>query len=307
MQALLKRILQLIVPSPPVRTAAVAMRKVTVELEPNTRYTALDLSETDIEELPEGLSVQFGLRLRGCRKLRRLPLGLSVGSLDVSDCTRLEGLPEGFSASFVDISGCAQIESWPQNATLSIGRLRARNCTGLTSLPKWLGRLSQLDIADCAQINTVPDGLEVTSWIDLAGTGIRSLPASLADVGLRWRGVTVDERIAFRPQEITAQEVLHEPNAELRRVKMERMGLERFLTESNPEVLDRDKDAGGERKLFRVQLEGDEPLVCVSVNCPSTGRHYLLRVPPGTRTCREAVAWTAGFDNPKDYAPLVET
>jgi hypothetical protein len=283
------------------------MRKPAVELQPNTRYTTLDLAETDIEELPEGLSVQFGLRLRGCRKLRRLPVGLSVGSLDVSDCTLLEGLPEGFSASFVDISGCPQIESWPQNATLSVGRLRARNCTGLTSLPKWLGRLSQLDIPDCSQIATLPEGLEVTSWIDLAGTGIRSLPDSLTGVGLRWRGVTVDERIAFRPHEITAQEALHEPNAELRRVKVERMGLERFLREANPEVLDRDKDAGGERKLYRVQLEGDEPLVCVSVNCPSTGRHYLLRVPPGTTTCRQAVAWTAGFDNPNDYRPLVET
>ena len=117
----------------------------------------------------------------------------------------------------------------------------------------------------------------------------------------------MDERVAFRPNEITAQEVLDTPNAELRRVKMERIGFERFLSEANPEVLDSDTDLGGERKLFRVQLEDDEPLVCVSVCCPSTGRRYLLRVPPDTATCRQAVAWTAGFDDPNGYEPEVET
>jgi hypothetical protein len=25
------------------------------------------------------------------------------------------------------------------------------------------------------------------------------------------------------------------------------------------------------------------------------------------KTCRQAVAWTAGFDDPDDYRPLVET
>ena len=56
-----------------------------------------------------------------------------------------------------------------------------------------------------------------------------------------------------------------------------------------------------------VDLPGDEPLVCVVVLCPSTGRRYMIRVPPATKTCREAIAWTAGFDRAEDYAPLKET
>jgi hypothetical protein len=88
---------------------------------------------------------------------------------------------------------------------------------------------------------------------------------------------------------------------------IERAGFEKFLREVNAEVLDNDRDPGGERKLLRVPLADDEPIVVVSVHCPSTGRQYLIRVPPGTRTCREAVAWTAGFDKPDDYAPLQET
>ena len=61
------------------------------------------------------------------------------------------------------------------------------------------------------------------------------------------------------------------------------------------------------RQLLRLKLEGDEDLVCVAVICPSTGRRYLLRVPPTMRTCRQSVAWTAGFSDPKLYKPRVET
>ena len=70
---------------------------------------------------------------------------------------------------------------------------------------------------------------------------------------------------------------------------------------------DRDTDSGGARELLCVEVPGDEPLVCVSVRCPSTGRHYLLRMPPDVTSCAQAVAWTTGFDNPDAYAPLQET
>lgn len=268
---------------------------------------ALDLTGTAIEELPQGLTVRFRLTLRDCKQLRRLPAGLRAGTLELSGCTSLVELPEDFATSFLDISDCPQLEHWPKHATLEVGRLRARNCTRLTELPPWIKSLSQLDLRGCANISSLPDGLRVSSWIDVGGTGIRSLPPSLAGVGLRWRGVRVDERIAFRPEEITAEEVLQETNAESRRVKLERMGYERFLEAANSEVLDSDTDAGGTRTLLRVPLEDDEPLVCVSVNCPSTSRQYLIRVPPTTTTCRQAIAWTAGFENPDDYRPAVET
>jgi hypothetical protein len=90
-------------------------------------------------------------------------------------------------------------------------------------------------------------------------------------------------------------------------VLFERFGLERFLTKANPEVLDQDLDKGGERKLLGIPMEGDKALVCILVLCPSTGRRYILRVPPSMKTCRQAIAWTAGFDNPDEYRLLVET
>ena len=72
-------------------------------------------------------------------------------------------------------------------------------------------------------------------------------------------------------------------------------------------MLDKDRDPGGERRLLQVALPGDEPLVCLAVFCPSTGRQYMLRVPPSIRSCRGAAAWIAGFDNPNDYRPIAET
>jgi hypothetical protein len=268
---------------------------------------ALDLTGQPVTTLPDDLHVQFKLSLRNCVRLKMLPCGLTAGSLDLAGCTALESLPEDFDVSFLDISGCPQLREWPQSARLNFGRLRARNCSGLVGLPGWLRQISQLDISGCRQIAELPADLEVTSWIDLAGTGIRNLPPSWQGTALRWRGVPIDERIAFRHEEITAAEILSEPNAELRRVKLERMGFERFIAEAQAEVLDRDRDPGGERQLLRVALDGDEPLVCVSVICPSTNRQYVIRVPPTMETCRQAVAWTAGFDNPDDYQPLQET
>jgi hypothetical protein len=54
-------------------------------------------------------------------------------------------------------------------------------------------------------------------------------------------------------------------------------------------------------------MAGDTDIVCLSVNCPSTAHHYLLRVPPTMQTCRQAAAWMAGFDDPNLYQPLQET
>jgi hypothetical protein len=122
-------------------------------------------------------------------------------------------------------------------------------------------------------------------------------------------GVLAPAYIVEQPEEITAERVLAQPNAEVRRVMIDRMGEERFVAEAKPEVLDEDIDGGGqERQLLRIALNGDEPFVAVRVSCPSTGHRYLLRVPPDTRTALQGVAWTFGYEGERviDYATLVE-
>jgi len=272
------------------------------------RATSLDLySCTALRALPSGLCVRFKLDLTGCTALTHLPAGLKAGTLILRNCTALYTLPEGLEASFLDISGCTALTRWPEHARVQAGRFEAAGCTQLSLLPPWLSDLAQLDVRDCTNLTELPKGLHVSAWIDLANTGLRGLPPGCQDAQLRWRGVPINARIAFHPETITPQDILEEANVELRRVLIERVGYDAFLQAAKAEIIDADYDAGGTRQLLRVPLENDEPLVCLSVICPSTGRQYVIRVPPGMESCRHAAAWIAGFDDPDAYAPLVET
>lgn len=271
------------------------------------RCHSLIWKESSITELPQNLQVRHKLDLSGCRQLERLPDALHVSVLVLTDCTRLEALPENLRVDFLTVDGCTALKHWPESAKVSIGSVSARGCTGLAALPSGLGPLTTLSLRDCARIEHVPEGTEVRAWIDIGGTKIEGLPQSLAGTGLRWRGVSVTPQIAFFPETLKSEDALAEGNAEVRRVMIERIGFERFLQECKARVLHEDTDPGGARQLLQVDLASDEPLVCVSVRCPSTGRHYLIRVPPTMRTCHQAVAWTAGFDNADDYVPVVET
>lgn len=270
------------------------------------RCYEIDAPESGLVALPDGLRVEFRLDLRDSGQLTRLPANLRVGSLVLRGCTALERLPEGLDVCFLDLQGCRQLRRWPKGVTVRHGHLNLAG-TNLPNLPPGVRQVAQLDLRDCAAVTGLPADLEVSSWVDVGGSGLTRLPRSLRDTRLHWRGVAVTERIAFRPEALTAEEILEEPNAEVRRVMLERVGFERFFRDASAEVLDQDRDLGGERRLLRVRLPEDEPLVCVSVSCPSTGRQYALRVPPAMRTCRQAVAWTAGMDDPDDYRPLVET
>jgi hypothetical protein len=263
--------------------------------------------ECPLDEWPAEWITRQELDLSQSPALRRLPDGLTVSVLTLRNCTGLTALPENLNVDFLDISGCSALRFWPDSAKVTAGRVVARDCAALEKLPATLGPLAGFDLSGCSRIDFIPPGVDVRSFLDVSGTGITAKPAHLKNVGLRWRGVAVNSRIAFSPQTLTAEETLKEPNAEVRRVMIERMGFERFLRDADATVIHTDSDAGGKRQLLRVALANDEPLVVVSVNCPSTGRHYLIRVPPTMQTCHQAVAWTAGFDNPDDYRPLAET
>jgi hypothetical protein len=267
----------------------------------------LDASGSKLRRLPADLKIDGRLVLDNCSALEELPKGLSAGSISLRNCPALWSLPENLSAWFLDLTGCTRFDTWPTKGTIHHGALILRGCTGVRSLPTWLGRLSQLDLAGCVQLREISNGITVSSWVDIGGTGITRLPPSLVGAPLRWRGVRIDERIAFRPEEITAKEALAEKNTERRRVMVERMGYLRFAQEAKAKILDEDKDPGGPRQLLFIDLQEDEPLVGLTCRCPSTGRQYLLRVPPAIKTCHQAAAWMAGFDDPTKYHPEIET
>lgn len=270
------------------------------------RCQELYLRRTAIETLPRDLQATLVVDLTQCTKLRYLPDGLHTAQLVVRGCASFESLPESIRVRQLDISDCRALTEIPEGAAAGLHRLAARNCAGLTRLPANLN-LTDLDVSGCERLTELPAGIRIRSALHLAGTAITSLPSSLSAVWLYWRGVPIDQRIAFSPETITAREILHERNVSLRRVLLERMGLNRFIAETHGEELDVDEDAGGPRRLLRIAFDGEDALVCVVVRCPSTGQQYVLRVPPHMRTCRQAIAWTAGFNDAEQYQPLVET
>lgn len=96
------------------------------------------------------------------------------------------------------------------------------------------------------------------------------------------------------------------------RLAVATVGLERLVRERGT-VTDSDLDSLGEpRRLWRIQdAHGDDLLVAVEVvnsspDADGSRRAYVLRVPPGIRTCRAAVAWTFGIE-PDGYEPAIET
>ncbi|MFE2447670.1 DUF6745 domain-containing protein [Streptomyces melanosporofaciens] len=122
-----------------------------------------------------------------------------------------------------------------------------------------------------------------------------------------WRGMPVPAEFLRQLGELTPDRIRAEENAELRRVMLEHYGYDRYLEESGAEPVHRDETG----VLWRIALDGDEPVVMVEVvnSTPEpdgTHRTYWLRVPPRVRTAREGVAWTFGVDA-DTYRPERET
>jgi hypothetical protein len=261
---------------------------------------------TALRSLPEDLQVRCNLSLCDCRKLAVLPTGLRVSVLDISGCTALQALPLALDVFDLKMERCTTLIDWPPSARVTGGRVLAAGCSKLVALSPQLTDLEVLDVRDCPSLTEIPRRLRVREWIDIANTRIRELPMSMRGVTVRWRGVAISEQFAFHPERLQTNDILRETNVERRRLYLQWFGLDRFMQSVGAQKLDADTDAGGARELLQVELPNDEPLVCISVRCPSTGRHYLLRVPPTVTSCHEAVAWTAGLDT-DDYRPVMET
>jgi hypothetical protein len=120
-------------------------------------------------------------------------------------------------------------------------------------------------------------------------------------------GVRLSSEIIEHPETITVEQIDHQPNAEIRRVMVERYGMERFLTDAGAKLIHGDECG----QLYRREMGDDEPIVAVrvvnSTPEPDGTRHvYFLRVPPTTRTARAGVAWTFEMTE-EEYQPAVQS
>jgi len=136
-----------------------------------------------------------------------------------------------------------------------------------------------------------------------------------------WHGVMVPAHLVVRPGWITVREIDGERNAEVRRIMVERFGMERFLLESEAALIHTDETGA----LYRRELADDEPIVAVHVvnSTPEpdgSTKKYMLRVhhelrpllgdgrmgEPQEMTARNAVASTFGLRG-DEYWPGFES
>jgi hypothetical protein len=271
------------------------------------KLTSLDISgSAKIFALPSDLEVARRISARGCIHLEVLS-PLSTDALDLQGCISLSELPDGLEVCNLNVAGCTSLERWPSTGLPGLRRLNMRGCTSLRGLPPGLLQVDELDLRGCTGLEDPPDRLRVTGYLDIGDLNWSSLPLSSSGFRLRWNGVPISGRVLFHPESIMVEDVLAEENVEVRRMMLERMGYQRFFQSARAELRHQDTDPGGMRQLLVVPMPGDEQLVCLSVQDPSTDRRYLIRVPPWMRDCKQAAAWIAGFDSPDDYRPVVET
>jgi hypothetical protein len=105
-------------------------------------------------------------------------------------------------------------------------------------------------------------------------------------------GVRVDEQVVLRPETQGVEQVRGEPDPELRRVRIERIGWPRYLAAAGATAIDRRRnDIEATREVLFRFPDGEMLLVC---SCPSTGRLHGLEVPRQVRTCAQAQGWVSG-------------
>ncbi|MBX9951102.1 MAG: hypothetical protein K2Y39_18170 [Candidatus Obscuribacterales bacterium] len=103
------------------------------------------------------------------------------------------------------------------------------------------------------------------------------------------------------------ENIFGQENVEIRRVLIDRYGIDRYILDSGAEIIQHDRFG----TLYRKTQSDDEPIVLVRITNSSpepdgSFRTYFLRVPPETRTAREAIAWTFRM-TAEEYDPEIET
>lgn len=104
-------------------------------------------------------------------------------------------------------------------------------------------------------------------------------------------GVVVPAHVIEAPWTQSLQEIIKEPNEEVKRIRIERYGWERYLQDRHATPIDeRLNDIEGTREAL-FQVDGIRILLC---HCPSTGRIYAMEILGEVTTCAEAQDWLWG-------------
>lgn len=183
--------------------------------------------------------------------------------------------------------------------------------------PKLSGRARQFGAGYGAfRVIETTDGLRPTSVRDktvlrvIRDTGAVSVGATERSDGFRARRECEllakhlnrlhHHRMGWNP--IKVAEIDREENVEIQRELIEAIGgLERYAKRAKFVAIHSDETG----TLMERQTSA-QPIRAVAVVCPSTGRRYLLRVPPTVTTAKAGVAWTFGLSE-AEYLPTAQS
>ena len=108
-------------------------------------------------------------------------------------------------------------------------------------------------------------------------------------------GVRVSGDVVMNPESLTVERVDKETNSEVRRIMIERMGLVKYLRESNAKTIHMDAlTIPGSAP--RALIEDRHQNRWLAGTDGSTGRVYIMPVPREAKTCSQAHNLIAGFD-----------
>lgn len=109
-------------------------------------------------------------------------------------------------------------------------------------------------------------------------------------------GHTIPAKLIEDPTSLTIDEIKNEQNAETKRIMMTIYGVSEYLVAIGAKVLDVDMGLGLDGSAMRTLLQDDVGQKWLVGSDGSTKRIYHMAVPNEVKTCREAHAQIAGFD-----------
>ena len=143
-----------------------------------TRFKNLDLSNTEVAVLPEGIVVEGLADLSGSQ-IERLPDDFQTGGTLKINNTKMETLPDGFRVGGSLSAKGSALKSLPEG--LYVGLDLDVSDTKVASLPRSFSVKRNIDVSR-TPIRDFPFNLKVGGDLAFAGTEIDFLPAGL-DVG----------------------------------------------------------------------------------------------------------------------------
>lgn len=116
--------------------------------------------------------------------------------------------------------------------------------------------------------------------------------------------VSIPAHVINQPELITLEEIRHEWNVEVRRIMIERYGVDRYILDSEAEVISEEAFRGRDYLLYSQAQVSDEALVMLKVTNATpepdgSFKDYWIRVPPTTESVMEALAWTFNMQEDK--------